>query len=134
MVAWNVDLQTHQNQVYSLGHVSILRQFSRGFLVLHTVTKLQKKFSPIIILIFESKRKKIIGILGSTIFWNLEQTGALSMYGAKKHLFDLEWLEEFWSKSVLKWLKLNLTTFFQFWHRMDWPAGQVLMYFSTGKR
>ena len=43
-LSWNVSICANTpQQVYSLGHVSILRQFSRGFLDLHSISKLTKK-------------------------------------------------------------------------------------------
>ena len=42
-LSWNVSICANTHQVYSLGHVSILRQFSRGFLDLHSISKLTKK-------------------------------------------------------------------------------------------
>ena len=42
-LSWNVSICANTHQVYSLGHVSILRQFSRDFLDLHSISKLTKK-------------------------------------------------------------------------------------------
>lgn len=60
-LSWNVSICANTHQVYSLGHVSILRQFSRGFLDLHSISKLTKR-KLILILMFELQN---IGNLGT---------------------------------------------------------------------
>ena len=60
-LSWNVSICANTHQVYSLGHVSILRQFSRGFLDLHSISKFTKR-KLILILMFELQN---IGNLGT---------------------------------------------------------------------